>query len=121
MKKTMKMQGTYHENIVIFNKHHKKKMTDEVLDYLSLLLAFYLASWGMYRGSSFLLQKDYKVHKDIVIEINSPKYNSFWGINCEALLSEGNLGLLFKLSNRLKDIYVEKRKNIDGRKKQVLR
>lgn len=31
-------------------------------DYLSLQLAFYLASWGMYRGSSFLLQKDYKVH-----------------------------------------------------------
>ena len=30
-------------------------------DYLSLHLAFYLASWGMYRGSSFLLQKDYKV------------------------------------------------------------
>ena len=29
------------------------------VDYLSLQLAFYLASWGMYRGSSFLLQKDY--------------------------------------------------------------
>lgn len=28
----------------------------------SLHLAFYLASWGMYRGSSFLLQKDYRVH-----------------------------------------------------------
>ena len=25
-------------------------------DYLSLHLAFYLASWGMYRGSSFLLE-----------------------------------------------------------------
>lgn len=33
-------------------------------DYLSLQLAFYLASWGMYRGSSFLLQKDYKVHNE---------------------------------------------------------
>ncbi|MBQ8112212.1 MAG: hypothetical protein IJ146_03300, partial [Kiritimatiellae bacterium] len=29
-------------------------------DYLCLHLAFYLASWGMYRGSSFLLQQDYK-------------------------------------------------------------
>jgi hypothetical protein len=28
----------------------------------ALHLAFYLASWGMYRGSSFLLQKDYTVH-----------------------------------------------------------
>lgn len=31
-------------------------------DLLALNLAFYLASWGMYRGSSGLLQKDYKVH-----------------------------------------------------------
>ena len=31
-------------------------------DYLSLHLAFYLASWGMYRGSCFIFQKDYKVH-----------------------------------------------------------
>ena len=29
---------------------------------LSLHLAFYLASWGMYRGSSKLLQKDHLVH-----------------------------------------------------------
>ena len=28
----------------------------------------YLSSWGMYRGSSFLLQKDYKIHKPIIVE-----------------------------------------------------
>lgn len=33
---------------------------------LSLHLGFYLASWGMYRGSSKLLQKDYLVHKGAV-------------------------------------------------------
>lgn len=31
-------------------------------DLLALNLAFYLASWGMYRGSSGLLWKDYKIH-----------------------------------------------------------
>src|SRR5690606_14544667 len=36
------------------------------LDYLALHLAFYLASWGMYRGSSGLLWKDYKVHIETV-------------------------------------------------------
>jgi len=36
------------------------------VDYLSLHLAFYLASWGMYRGSSALLWKDYKVHYEAV-------------------------------------------------------
>ena len=38
-------------------------------DYLSLQLAFYLASWGMYRGSSFLLQKDYRIHIPVVKEM----------------------------------------------------
>lgn len=33
---------------------------------LSLHLGFYLASWGMYRGSSKLLQNDYLVHEGAV-------------------------------------------------------
>lgn len=33
---------------------------------LSLQLAFYLASWGMYRGSSGLLQKNHKIHNKAV-------------------------------------------------------
>lgn len=51
-------------------------------DYLSLQLAFYLASWGMYRGSSFLLQKDYKVHIPVVEELLSEKYDVLAGIEC---------------------------------------
>ncbi len=51
-------------------------------DYLSLHLAFYLASWGMYRGSSFLLQKDYKVHTPIVEEILKPEYDCLFGLAC---------------------------------------
>ena len=51
-------------------------------DYLSLHLAFYLASWGMYRGSSFLLQKDYKVLSPIVEEILKPEYERLFGLAC---------------------------------------
>lgn len=36
------------------------------IDILSLHLAFYLASWGMYRGSSGLLWKDYTIHRKAV-------------------------------------------------------
>ena len=54
-------------------------------DYLSLHLAFYLASWGMYRGSSFLLQKDYKVHTPIVEEILKPEYDCLFGLACADL------------------------------------
>ena len=52
------------------------------VDYLSLHLAFYLASWGMYRGSSFLLQKDYRIHIPVVKELLSEKYDALAGIKC---------------------------------------
>ena len=39
---------------------------DKQIDYLSLHLAFFLASWGMMRGSTKLLQHDYKVHAPLI-------------------------------------------------------
>ena len=56
-----------------FSAARKSNEPDE--DYLCLHLAFYLASWGMYRGSSFLLKKDYKVHLPVVQEILKEKYD----------------------------------------------
>ncbi|MCV3406436.1 hypothetical protein L8T94_04770 [Campylobacter lari] len=38
-------------------------------DCASLMLSFYLASWGMYRGSSFLLRYDYKIYKTMLEEL----------------------------------------------------
>ena len=40
---------------------NRNKVDDSTIDYLCLHLAFYLASWGMYRASTFLLEKDYKI------------------------------------------------------------
>lgn len=59
----------------VFNKN-ELSVTDR--DYLSLHLAFYLASWGMYRGSSFILERDYKVFYGVVeMHFNmNPKYNN---------------------------------------------
>lgn len=63
----------------IFNYYgRKEEITDEVYDLLALNLAFYLASWGMYRGSSFLLQRDYKTHIGAVKEIMKDKYKDLW-------------------------------------------
>lgn len=75
------------------------------LDFLSLHLAFYLASWGMYRGSSFLLQKDYLVHIPVVEEILKPEYNQLAGIECKEYLENKNLDLLKKLNETLVNIY----------------
>lgn len=66
-------------------------------DYLSLHLAFYLASWGMYRGSSFLLQKDYKVLVPIVEKILKPEYDCLFGVACVGLRDP-------KVQERLKEL-----------------
>lgn len=52
-----------------------KSGSDDV-DFLALHLAFYLASWGMYRGSSGLLWKDYKVHVGVVKICCKPEYDA---------------------------------------------
>ena len=67
-------------------------------DYLSLHLAFYLASWGMYRGSSFLLQKDYKVLVPIVEEILKVDYDCLFGLACAGLREP-------EVQERLKNVY----------------
>lgn len=53
------------------NSYFKDKGDD---DTAALHLGFYLASWGMYRGSTFLLQNDYKIHTEVVRLIK--EYNS---------------------------------------------
>lgn len=80
------------------------------IELLCLHLSFYLASWGMYRGSSFLLQRDYLVHKDAVEAILNKKYNCLLGCDVDSL--EENLRLLFKLSRKLKTIYDKIRKKV---------
>lgn len=74
-------------------------------DYLSLQLAFYLASWGMYRGSSFLLQKDYKVHIPVVKELLSEKYDVLAGIECVSFREKSNQQLLLDINSFLGQYY----------------
>ena len=51
-----------------FHKIFKKnKINEKERDYASLMLAFYLTSWGMYRGSSFLFKDyTYTIHKKAI-------------------------------------------------------
>src|SRR5262249_34162547 len=44
----------------------------------ALQLGFYLASWGMYRGSSFLLQHTYTVHLRVINCIAAPQFGPLW-------------------------------------------
>ncbi|MGI6067627.1 hypothetical protein [Absicoccus porci] len=81
-------------------------------DYLSLQLAFYLASWGMYRGSSFLLQKDYKVHIPVVKELLSEKYDVLVGIECTDFRKESNQQLLKDINSFLGQYYDKIRREV---------
>lgn len=96
-----------------FSEH--RNVTDEkVIDYLSLHLAFYLASWGMYRGSSFLLQKDYKVHIPVVKVIQEQKYDPLHGISAENLCEVRNLDLLNDIAERIRGCYAKEQPSFEG-------
>ena len=81
-------------------------------DYLSLQLAFYLASWGMYRGSSFLLQKDYKVHIPVVKELLNEKCDVLAGIDCIGFKDDSNQKLLQDINSFLEQYYDKTRHKV---------
>ena len=85
-------------------------------DYLSLHLAFYLASWGMYRGSSFLLQKDYKVLSPIVEEILMPEYDCLFGLACTDVREPEVQLMLETVYDYIADHFDPIREEIAGRK-----
>ena len=97
----------------VFNDAHiAENVNDDYIDYLCLHLSFYLASWGMYRGSSFLLQRDYKVHKPIITILLEEKYNSLWGIKMVQYKNINNQELLKDIVARIKEIYNEIRLSV---------
>lgn len=72
-------------------------------DFLALHLGFYLASWGMYRASSILLQKDYTIHKEAVRIVNRYHANLY----CVAAPSSDEISAIY---GELESVYA-----IDGR------
>lgn len=88
-----------------FNTSRYRLLTATDYNMLSLHLSVYLAQANMYHGSSFILQNGYKVHREAIQLICSPKYHGLSGISCEALGLEGNRALLFDLTDKIKVIY----------------
>ena len=87
-------------------------------DYASLQLAFYLASWGMYRGSSYLLWKDYKIHKEL---INYLKVNQSIKVSYDYYEQKDNdnINYIMKKIEEIKRYYSEKIKNVNGKEKEI--
>lgn len=78
---------------------NKKEIADvKNLEASCLHLGFYLASWGMLRGSSFLLEKSIAYLKDIISFIAN--FNQrIWNIDLE--YSEEDIEILLSFKNKL--------------------
>ena len=96
--------------------HDERNSRSPNYDLLSLHLAFYLASWGMYRGSSFLLQKDYKVHIPVVKELLKREYDCLFGVDCAELNNPDIQKKLQHLYVFISDTYDVIRKSIVEKK-----
>ena len=73
-------------------------------DYLALHLGFYLASWGMYRGSAALLQKSYKIH---IGAVKILKENKHLRCNFQNEVSKDDIELVLSLYKQLYNYYLE--------------
>ena len=67
----------------ILKKNHPNGIDENhhSIDDACVRLGFYMASWGMYRGSSFLLQNDYTIYKKIIPILLNTKYNVLWELD----------------------------------------
>src|SRR3989344_3306084 len=75
-------RGKSWEHCYAFFRNYKKfRNNNELLDRAALHLGFFLASWGMLRGSSFLLQKDYKYYISIVRVLIKDQYEILWNVD----------------------------------------
>jgi hypothetical protein len=68
-----------------------------------LHLSFYLASWGMYRGSAGVRNFDHLVHHPIVEEVLLPRYDSLRGASLDGLLVA--LDLIWELAKKIRALY----------------
>ncbi len=125
--------GTFYKSIEKDDNHRYKswehcfnyflKPINEIkldTDKASLHLAFYLASWGMYRGSGYLLQKDYLIHQllieDIILNKEYEPLKS-WDLNGNE--NESNIKLLFELNSAIKEYYKKNITSINSIKKTI--
>lgn len=87
------------------NSDRIKALSSEKNLKLSCLhLGFYLASWGMYRGSGWLLQTSLKIFEPLIKEISKLE-ERYWKIDVDTYEKRNNIRLLINLSKTIKDSF----------------
>lgn len=69
-------------------------------------LGFYLASWGMYRGSCFLLQHCHRAHYEAIECLADPRWSKLWQTEFGSDASDvENISLMLDLRDRIGHAY----------------
>ncbi len=96
-----------------FYSFYKRNKLNELADEKNLQmsclqLGFYLASWGMIRGSSFLLEKSARNHKNLIVSISkiNPK---LWEIDVDNY-DEENIKLLLDCKEQIEKVFGKENK-----------
>ena len=94
-----------------FQESYSKVMVDipvgeQEKDSLTLWLAWYLASWGMYRGSSGLLCHSYEIHRSVIELLLDKKWSCLNNIECKNW-TEDYWRMLKKLFDDIRETYKE--------------
>ena len=85
-----------------YRENRLSELVDENnLQMSCLQLGFYLASWGMMRGSSFLLEKSVRNYKNLIFAI--AKMNpALWAIDVDSY-DDGNIKLILNCKQEIID------------------
>ncbi len=88
-----------------YNYFQLTKNLNKDIEKSCLVIGFYLASWGMFRGSSFLLQKSVK-HFQPTIQYIANLDKSFWNIDVPNYDKE-NIQKILELYNEIKSFLIK--------------
>jgi len=108
------------EHCYLFFQKHRPFRTAETKDLANLHLAFFLASWGMYRGKTFLLWKDYRIFDPIVDALIDPEYETLYHLDPAVLSKDSTVtSLVFQLAKNLSDIFTKTVNIVNGRARNI--
>lgn len=71
-----------------------------------LHLGFYLASWGMYRGSGWLLKTSVKIFERLLYRIGKLN-DSYWVIDVDSYYKDDNIELIMNTAEIIKESFLE--------------
>lgn len=100
-KKDIDRYASYDHCHQYFIVHKKEKIDDEVA---YMHIAFYLASWGMYRGSSILLQHSYKIYKPLILFIKLDGCNNNQCFNIDINNYKEQAEYIIKVKNKISNL-----------------